>query len=134
MGGVSKALTVNQEWVKKRFEKCDDILKRQVFLGEGRQEGYLVYVEVTVSNLMLEEHVIGLSDVQPLDGYEQAEAALLAVLEAAVEELELEQAVRAIAAEIPAATRKLRREIFFIFIHSSYLAKNKFMQGRATRP
>ena len=78
MGGVSKDLTVNQEWVKKRFEKCDDILKRQVFLGEGRQEGYLVYVEVTVSNLMLEEHVIGLSDVQPLDGYEQAEAALLA--------------------------------------------------------
>ena len=78
MGGVSKDLAVNQEWVKKRFEKCDDILKRQVFLGEGRQEGYLVYVEVTVSNLMLEEHVIGLSDVQPLDGYEQAEAALLA--------------------------------------------------------
>ena len=30
MGGVSKDLTVNQEWVKKRFEKCDDILKRQV--------------------------------------------------------------------------------------------------------
>ena len=45
MGGVSKDLTVNQEWVKKRFEKCDDILKRQVFLGEGRQEGYLVYVK-----------------------------------------------------------------------------------------
>ena len=78
MGNVSRDLTVNQEWVKQRFEKCDDILKRQVFLDDGKQEGYLVYVEVTVSNLMLEEHVIGLSDVQPLEGYEQAEAALLA--------------------------------------------------------
>ena len=39
MGGVSKDLTVNQEWVKKRFEKCDDILKRQVFLGEETSGG-----------------------------------------------------------------------------------------------
>ena len=35
-------------------------------------------VEVAVSNLMLEEHVIGLSDVQPLTTYEEGEAALLA--------------------------------------------------------
>ena len=49
------------------------------------------------------------------------EAALLAVLEAeaAVEELVLEQAVRARAADRPTAARKLRRVIFFIFIHSS---------------
>ena len=50
-----------------------------------------------------------------------AAAALLAVLEAeaAVEELVLEQAVRTRAADRPAAARKLRRVIFFIFIHSS---------------
>ena len=50
-----------------------------------------------------------------------AEAALLAVLEAeaAVEELVLEQAVRTRAADRPAAARKLRRVILFIFIHSS---------------
>ena len=38
----------------------------------------MVYVEAAVSNLMLEEHVIGLSDVQPLETYEEGEAALLA--------------------------------------------------------
>ena len=47
-----------------------------------------------------------------------AEAALPAVLEAAVEELVLEQAVRTRAADRPAAARKLRRGGFFIFIHS----------------
>ena len=35
-------------------------------------------MEVAVSNLMLEEHVIGLSDVQPLKSYEEGKAALLA--------------------------------------------------------
>ena len=50
-----------------------------------------------------------------------SEAALEALLaaEAAVEELVLEQAVRARAADRPTAARKLRRVIFFIFIHSS---------------
>ena len=54
-------------------------------------------------------------------GLPAAEAALLAVLEAeaAVEELVLEQAVRTRAADRPAAARKLRRVILFIFIHSS---------------
>ena len=51
-----------------------------------------------------------------------ADAAELAVLEA-VEELVLEQAVSTRAADIPAASRKLRREIFFIFIHSSCYPK-----------
>ena len=78
MGGVSPVLSENKAWVQKRFEKCDDILNRQVFLADGKQEGLLVYVEVAVSNLMLEEHVIGLSDVQPLATYDEAEAALLA--------------------------------------------------------
>ena len=35
--------------VDQTFEKCDDILHRQVYLGQGRQEGLLVYVEVAVS-------------------------------------------------------------------------------------
>lgn len=78
MGEVSPVLSENKEWVKTRFAKCDDILHRQVFLDNGKKEGLLVYGEVTVSNLMLEEHVIGLSDVQPLSTYQEAEAALLA--------------------------------------------------------
>ena len=78
MGEISPQLADNEAWVDQIFEKCDDILHRQVYLGQGRQEGLLVYVEVAVSNLMLEEHVIGLSDVQPLKSYEEGKAALLA--------------------------------------------------------
>lgn len=78
MGEVSPILSQNLDWAKTRFEKCDDILTRQVYLDNGKKEGLLVYVEVAVSNLMLEEHVIGLSDVQPLDTYEEAQAAMLA--------------------------------------------------------
>ena len=76
MGEISPQLADNEAWVDQTFEKCDDILHRQVYLGQGRQEGLLVYVEVAVSNLMLEEHVIGLSDVQPLKSYEEGKAAL----------------------------------------------------------
>ncbi len=78
MGEVSRVLEENKKWAEDTFEKCDDILKRQVYVGDGKREGLLVYVEVAVSNLMLEEHVIGLSDVQPLSTYEEARAALLA--------------------------------------------------------
>lgn len=78
MGDISKSLSENLKWAESRFERCDDILHRQVFLQDGKKEGLLVYVEVAVSNLMLEEHVIGLSDVQPLSTYEEGEAALLA--------------------------------------------------------
>ena len=78
MGDICPELSENRQWVSTRFDRCDDILNRQVFLEDGKREGLLVYVEVAVSNLMLEEHVIGLSDVQPLHSYEEAEAALLA--------------------------------------------------------
>lgn len=78
MGEISKKLSENRRWVQSRFERCADILNRRVYLDNGRQEGLLVYVEAAVSNLMLEEHVIGLSDVQPLSTYEEGEAALLA--------------------------------------------------------
>ena len=78
MGEISASLVRNREWVQQQFENCDDILNRQVFLEDGKKEGLLVYVEVAVSNLMLEEHVIGLSDVQPLNTYEEAQSALLA--------------------------------------------------------
>ncbi len=78
MGEIAPALCENQTWVERTFEKCDDILHRQVFLDDGEREGLLVYVEAAVSNLMLEEHVIGLSDVQPLQTYAAAQAALLA--------------------------------------------------------
>ena len=59
MGEISPQLADNEAWVDQTFEKCDDILHRQVYLGQGRQEGLLVYVEVAVSNLMLEDSVIG---------------------------------------------------------------------------
>ncbi len=78
MGEISASLVRNREWVQQQFENCDDILNRQVFLEDGKKEGLLIYVEVAVSNLMLEEHVIGLSDVQPLNTYEEAQSALLA--------------------------------------------------------
>lgn len=78
MGDISASLARNREWADEQFLKCDDILKRQVFLDDGKKEGLLIYVEVAVSNLMLEEHVIGLSDVQPLATYEEAQSALLA--------------------------------------------------------
>lgn len=78
MGDISASLAYNREWADEQFLKCDDILKRQVFLDDGKKEGLLIYVEVAVSNLMLEEHVIGLSDVQPLATYEEAQSALLA--------------------------------------------------------
>lgn len=78
MDRISPDLEKNRQWVEETFQNCDDILHRQVFLNNGKDEGILVYVEVAVSNLMLEEHVIGLSDVQPLTTYEEGEAALLA--------------------------------------------------------
>ncbi len=77
MNKVSPDLGKNRQWVEDTFQNCDDILHRQVFLNEGKEEGLLVYVEAAVSNLMLEEHVIGLSDVQPLDSYEEGKKALL---------------------------------------------------------
>lgn len=46
MGKISPQLADNEAWVDQTFEKCDDILHRQVYLGQGRQEGLLVYVEV----------------------------------------------------------------------------------------
>lgn len=78
MGEISPRLKDNEAWADRTFEKCDDILHRQVYLDQGRQEGLLVYVEAAVSNLMLEEHVIGLSDVQPVESYEEGKTALLA--------------------------------------------------------
>ena len=35
MGDISPLLDQNRAWVKRRFEKCDDILNRQVFLEDG---------------------------------------------------------------------------------------------------
>jgi spore germination protein len=74
---ISPCLSENRKWMEEQFAHCDDILNRSICLGETQKEGILLYVEVAVSNLMLEEHVIGLSDVQPLGSYAEAEAALL---------------------------------------------------------
>lgn len=76
---ISLHLSENQNEVQKQIENCADILFRPLMIGEKEKtEAFLIYIEVAVSNLMLEEHVIGLSDVQPLKSYEEGKAALLA--------------------------------------------------------
>lgn len=76
---ISLHLSENQNEVQKQIENCADILLRPLMIGEKEKtEAFLIYIEVAVSNLMLEEHVIGLSDVQPLKSYEEGKAALLA--------------------------------------------------------
>ena len=76
---ISLHLSENQNEVQKQIENCADILFRPLLIGEKEKtEAFLIYIEVAVSNLMLEEHVIGLSDVQPLKSYEEGKAALLA--------------------------------------------------------
>ena len=76
---ISLHLSENQNEVQKQIENCADILFRPLMIGEKEKtEAFLIYIEVAVSNLMLEEHVIGLSDVQPLKSYEEGKTALLA--------------------------------------------------------
>ena len=76
---ISLHLSENQNEVQKQIENCADILFRPLLIGEKEKtEAFLIYIEVAVSNLMLEEHVIGLSDVQPLKSYAEGKAALLA--------------------------------------------------------
>lgn len=57
---VSDSLRVNEEYIRGKLEKCSDIVIRPMRLGEGKKVDCLVvYIEVAVSNMMLEDSVIG---------------------------------------------------------------------------
>lgn len=60
MGKLSKDISVNQKHVEQMTEGCDDILVRPMQLGRDRGTAcFLVYIETAVSNMMLEDSVIG---------------------------------------------------------------------------
>ena len=57
---ISRALHENETYIRKRCENCDDILIRPMVLGEGHSVRCLmVYIEVAVSNMMLDDSAIG---------------------------------------------------------------------------
>ncbi|MGI6070197.1 MAG: spore germination protein [Blautia sp.] len=100
---VSQHLAENEAYVREKCRKCDDIIIRPMRLGEEEKvECLVVYLEVAVSNMMLEDSVIGklmnhfweiepgqmkefleynslgISDVKELDTMEDAFTAMLA--------------------------------------------------------
>ena len=100
---ISKSLRENEEYVRSRCENCADILIRPMKLGQDRKiDCLMVYIEVAVSNMMLDDSAIGkminhfwesspeeiqefmkhnslgVADVKKLDFMEEAFAALLA--------------------------------------------------------
>lgn len=100
---VYKKLKENQQWFEKRCENCADIKLRPMTLGDrGQVECLAVHTETSVSNLMLEESMLGrmigqlrempegklweclrrdelgISDVNPLDTLEDGLRAMLA--------------------------------------------------------
>ena len=100
---ISCRIEENEAYVRKRLENCDDFIIRPMLLGEEKKIRCLVvYIEVAVSNMVLEDSVIGklvnhmwempsdkilefvkdngmgISDVQPLDTMEAVFASMLA--------------------------------------------------------
>ena len=100
---ISCKIEENEKYVRERLKDCDDFIIRPMLLGEGKKvRCFVVYIEVAVSNMMLEDSVIGklvnhmwempsdqiresvkdnglgISDVQPLDSMEAVFAAMLA--------------------------------------------------------
>ncbi len=75
MGDFSKSLSENREKIEMLLQDCADIIQRPMQLGKGQGVACLmVYVEVTVSNVILEESAIGrlmdlLSDLEPEEFY-----------------------------------------------------------------
>lgn len=58
--GISKVLRENEDYVRGRCEGCADILIRPMKLGEERKvDCLMVYIEVAVSNMMLDDSAIG---------------------------------------------------------------------------
>ena len=57
---ISMHIQENEEYIRSRCENCDDIIIRPMLLGDEKKVRCLVvYIEVAVSNMMLEESVIG---------------------------------------------------------------------------
>ena len=100
---VSCKIEENEKYVRERLKDCDDVIVRPMLLGEKKKvRCFVVYIEVAVSNMMLEDSVIGklvnhmwempsgqirefvkdngmgISDVQPLDTMEAVFSAMLA--------------------------------------------------------
>lgn len=60
MGKISANLRENEQTIREMINGCDDILFRPMKLGRGQEtDCFLVYIEVAVSNMMLEDSVIG---------------------------------------------------------------------------
>lgn len=60
MGDISKDLKQTRQTVDAMLENCADILVRPLQVGKGKKLNcLLVYIEVAVSNMMLEDSVIG---------------------------------------------------------------------------
>ncbi|MFQ9395986.1 MAG: spore germination protein [Lachnospiraceae bacterium] len=73
MEHLSKEISENQRIVEERLRGCDDILLRPIMLGKDRETAcFLIYIETAVSNLMLEDSVIG-RFLNGLRSMEQAE-------------------------------------------------------------
>lgn len=57
---ISASLRENEAYVRKRCENCADILIRPMRLGDERKiDCLMVYIEVAVSNMMLDDSAIG---------------------------------------------------------------------------
>ena len=57
---VSAVVKENEAYIRRQCEHCDDIVIRPMRLGDERKVDCLVvYIEVAVSNMMLEDSVIG---------------------------------------------------------------------------
>ena len=57
---ISSNLRDNEIYIRKQCENCADILVRSMRLGEDRKvDCLMVYIEVTVSNMMLDDSAIG---------------------------------------------------------------------------
>ena len=57
---ISTNLKDNEEYLRNRLKNCQDILIRPMKLGkEGKTDCLMVYIEVTVSNMMLDDSAIG---------------------------------------------------------------------------
>ncbi|MDC7289092.1 spore germination protein [Blautia schinkii] len=57
---ISQNLRENEKYIRKRCENCDDILIRPMKLGDERKvDCLMVYIEVAVSNMMLDDSAIG---------------------------------------------------------------------------
>lgn len=58
--GISKSLRENEKYVRERLENCADILIRPMRLGDERKvDCLMVYIEVAVSNMMLDDSALG---------------------------------------------------------------------------